>query len=91
MTKPDNHEYIEPLDIADLIYTVPQLREAFARDALDGTLSSGEHAMTVIVQALGTQAQRLDASQLSSLSKLVCEYTKHISALENAAYRRLGY
>lgn len=91
MTRPVKHERLEPLDMLDLILAEPQLRNAFTRDAQDGTLSSGEYAMTDIVQALGTQAQRLDAVQLSTLSKLVSEYAEHVTVLEKAVYRRLGY
>lgn len=91
MTKLFNEASFEALDIVDLIRAEPQLWTAFTLNEHDGTLSSGERAMTVILTALEQQARRLDGKQLANLSQLMRQYAEHVKAMEDAAWRKLGY
>ena len=90
MTKPIRTTHLEDLDIVDMIELDPLLRQAFAWDVQDATLLGGEHALAVLVQAMGSQAPRIDAPQLTALSKVMHEHAEHVTALEQAAYRKPG-
>lgn len=69
------------------LVTQPQLAQAMRWNVDDSSLSGSQRSLAVIVNALLEHADRLDVSELRTLSETLHAYTQDVEQRENAAWK----
>jgi len=77
------------MDIEQHLMSKTKLAQAAQWDKTDGTLSGGEKALAVIVDALREEAPRLDAAELTDLAETLTAYAEEVQAAEDAGWEIL--